>query len=112
MVVYKGLGIFVVPIGFLSLLSTELFFERITGDDQYYQQHGWVILVGMLLAAALTHEFHRMLLRQKGRVLIEKETGREIVERPSHSLFLIPVKWWPIVFIVLGVFFAFVPPGE
>jgi len=62
----------------------------------------------MLVAAALTYGLHRLLLLQKGRVMIDKQTGQEIVLRSNHSLFFIPVKWWPVVFAVLGVVFAIV----
>ena len=108
MIIWSGLGFLVAVIGFASLILTEFVSEKITGDDQFYQEHGWVILVGMLLAAGLTYGLHRLLLLQKGRVVIDKETGQEIVLRSSHSLFFIPVKWWPAVFVGLGVVIAIV----
>jgi hypothetical protein len=106
MIIWSGLGYLVVVIGFGTLLLTELVSEKITGDDQFYQRHGWVVLVGMLVAAALTHGLHRVLLRQRERVLIDKQTGQEVVLRTDHSLFFIPVKWWPLVFAAIGVGFA------
>ena len=108
MIIWSGLGFLVAVIGFASLILTEFVSEKITGDDQFYQEHGWVILVGMLLAAGLTYGLHRLLLLQKGRVVIDKETGQEIVLRSSHSLFFIPVKWWPAVFVGLGMVIAIV----
>ena len=106
MIIWTGLGFLVAVIGFVVLVLTELVSEKITGDDQLYQQHGWVILVGMLVAGAVTYGLHRLLLLQKGRTVIDKQTGQEVVLRSSHSLFFIPVKWWPIVFAILGVVFA------
>ena len=106
MIIWSGFGFLVAVIGFMSLVFTELVSEKITGDDQFYQQHGWVMLVGMLVAGALTYGLHRLLLLQKGRVVIDKETGQEVVLRSDHSLFFIPVKWWPVVFAALGVVFA------
>lgn len=108
MIIWSGLGFLVAVIGFASLILTEFVSEKVTGDDQFYQEHGWVILVAMLLAAGLTYGLHRLLLLQKGRVVIDKETGQEIVLRSSHSLFFIPVKWWPVVFVGLGVVIAIV----
>jgi len=90
MIIWSGLGFLVAVIGFASLILTEFVSEKITGDDQFYQEHGWVILVGMLLAAGLTYGLHQLLLLQKGRVVIDKETGQEVVLRSSHSLFFIP----------------------
>jgi hypothetical protein len=106
MIIWNGLGYLVAVVGFAALILTEVLAEKITGDDQFYQQHGWVILIGMLVAAASTYGLHRLLPLQKGRVVIDKETGQEMVLRSNHSLFFIPVKWWPLVFVVLGVGFG------
>jgi ABC-type antimicrobial peptide transport system permease subunit len=108
MIIWSGLGFLVAAIGFAALIFTELVSEKITGDDQFYQQHGWVILIGMLVAGTLTYGLHRLLLLQKGRAVIDKETGQEVVLRSNHSLFFISVKWWPVVFALLGVVFAIV----
>jgi hypothetical protein len=110
MIIWKGFGFLVAVIGFGSLVLAELISERITGNDQFYQQNGWVILIGMLVAAALTYGLHRLLLLQKQRVVVDKETGEELVLSSGHSLFFVPVRWWPGIFIVLGVVFAVVGP--
>ena len=106
MIIWNGLGFLVVVVGFAALILTELVSEKITGDEEFYQQHGWVILIGMLVAAALTYGLHRVLPRHKARVLIDKQTGQEVVLRYDHSLFFIPVRWWPAVFMAIGVGFA------
>jgi hypothetical protein len=110
MVIWKGFGFLVAVICFAALGLTELVSENITNDEQFYQQHGWVVLIGMLVAAALTYGLHRLLLLQKQRVLIDKETGEEVVLSADHSLFFIPVQLWPVVFVVLGLLFAVVGP--
>ena len=106
MIIWSGLGFLVPVIGCAALLFTGLISEKIAGDAQFVQQHGWLSGVGMLVAAPLTYGFHRLLLLQKGRVVIDKETGHEVVLRSKHSLFFVPVKWWPVVFAVLGVVFV------
>lgn len=107
MIIWSGLGFLVAAVGFGALLFTEIISEKITGDDRFYQEHGWVILIGMLVAAVLTFGLHRLLRLQKGRVVIDKETGEEETLGGDHSLFFIPVKWWPIIFVILGVVLAF-----
>jgi hypothetical protein len=109
MIIWRGFGFLVAIIALVALALTEQVSERITSDQQFYQQHGWVALVGMLIAAALTYGLHRLLILQKGRAVIDKETGQEIVLRSDHSLFFVPVKLWPVVFVVLGLVLAFVP---
>lgn len=106
MVIWSGFGFLVAVIGFAALILTEIVSENITGDDRFYQEHGWVILIGMLVAAILTYGLHRLLLLREGKVVIDKETGEELTLRLNHSLFFVPVKWWPVVFVLPGVAFA------
>jgi hypothetical protein len=67
MIFWQGFGFLVAIIAFAALILTETVSENITGDDQFYQQHGWVVLIGMLVAAALTYGLHRLLRLQKRR---------------------------------------------
>jgi tetratricopeptide (TPR) repeat protein len=103
MIIWRGLGVLVLFIGFASLVLTEVIAEKLTGDDQFYQEHKWVGPIGLLIAAALTYGLHRLLLLQKDRVLIDKTTGEEVVLPSKHSLFFIPVQLWPITFVAFGL---------
>jgi hypothetical protein len=51
-----------------------------------------------------------LLLLQKKRVVIDKETGEEIVLASNHSLFFVPVQLWPVIFVVIGLVFAVIGP--
>jgi len=42
-----------------------------------------------------------------GRVLIDKQTGQQVVFRHSHSLFFVPMFYWGPVFIAAGVYYLF-----
>jgi hypothetical protein len=94
----------------VSLAVTQAVTQKITGDDQFYYQHRWLFLVAMLFAAALTYGLHRMLLRRKESVVIDKESGEEIALRSNDSLFFIPVRIWPAILVVLGIMAAVVGP--
>jgi hypothetical protein len=109
-IIWRGFGFLVAVIGFAALILAETVSEKITGDDQFYQQHGWVVFIGMLVAAALTYGLHRLLLLEKQRVLIDRETGGEVAQPSKHSLFFVPVQLWPAIFIVLGLVFAVAGP--
>ena len=112
MIIWRGLGFFVFVIGFGSLILTEFVSETITHNDRFYQEHGWIVMLGMFLAAVLTYAFHCLLVRRKDRTVIDKETGEEFVLRSDDSLFFIPVRWWPLVFVIVGVVYAFVGAAE
>jgi hypothetical protein len=61
----------------------------------------------MTVAAMLTFGLHKLLSLKKPRIFIDQETGQKIELRGSHSLFFIPVKWWPVAFVILGFIFMF-----
>jgi hypothetical protein len=60
------------------------------------------------IAASLTYGLHRLLLLKKQRVLVDKETGKEVVLASGHSLFWVPVPLWPVVFVAFGLISTFV----
>lgn len=107
MIISNGSGIFVAVIGFVAALATELISETVTKNDRYYQQNPVMISVALAAAAVFTYGLHLILRRQKGQVVIDKATGEEIVLGKSHSLFFIPVKWWPATFLVIAAIVPF-----
>jgi len=107
MIIWTGFGFLVAIIGFAALILTELVSESLTKNEQFYQQNSWVILVGMTVAAVLTFGLHKLLSLKKPKIVIDKETGQEIELEGSHSLFFIPVKWWPVAFVIFGFVFMF-----
>lgn len=87
MIIWSGFVFLVAVIGFTALIFTELVSEKITGDDKFYQQHGWVILIEMLVAAALTCGLHRLLLLKKGRGVIDRlQTLRQYLRKFCASV--------------------------
>lgn len=102
MVVWSGSGFLVAVIGMGSLVLAELVSESVTGDERFYQETPWAPMIGMTLAAVLTAGLNRVLLRQEPRVLIDPETGERVAVGADHSLFLIPLRWWPRTFLVIG----------
>jgi hypothetical protein len=108
MIIWQGAGFIVAVVTFLVLLLTELSVEALTRDDSYYQKHGWPKLAGFIIAGCLVMPIARYLNKKEGKVLIEKETGKEVVIKPKHSLFFINVEYWSYILFVLGVVFLFV----
>ncbi len=101
MIIWTGAGIVVVLIWFLSLALcagiVKLFPNIETG--------GFLAALLFLFAGFLCYFFNKLLEKEKGRVMIDKETRQEILIKPRHSLFFIPVKYWS--FIHWGFAFLF-----
>ena len=89
MVIWSGKGFLVAVITFLSSLAMEFATESATGDDQYYQETAWAFPAALVIAAVVT--------------AIAAKTWIPPHERSQHTLFFIPVVWWPLVLIVIAV---------
>jgi hypothetical protein len=108
MIIWKGAGFIVAVVAFLMLLLTELSVEALFKDDSYYQTHGWPKLLAFVIAGCIVLVIGKYLNKKDDKVLIEKETGKEIVLKSEHSLFFIRVEYWGYILVVLGVIFFFV----
>lgn len=43
---------------------------------------------------------------EKAQVVTDKETGQEMRLIGRHDMFWIPVKWWSVIYLVIGVWFG------
>ena len=108
MIIWKGKGFLVAVVAFLMLLLTEFSVEALFKDGTYYQRHGWPKLVGFFIAGCIVLPIGKYLNRKEGKVLIEKDTGKEVVLKAKHSLYFIDVEYWSYILFALGVIFFFV----
>jgi hypothetical protein len=107
MVIWSGLGFLVPAITFLLLLIAEYVTESLFRDESYYQAHGWPKLLAFFLAGAVIWPLGVYLNRKQGKVMIEKETGKEVF-KPDHSFFFIRIDYWGPILFALGIIFLFV----
>ena len=108
MIIWSGAGFLVAVIAFAMLLLTELSVEAVYKNDTYYQANGWPKLVAFLISGLIVLLLGRHLNRKQGKVLIEKETGKEVTLKPKHSLFFINMEYWGYILFGLGIVFLFV----
>jgi hypothetical protein len=103
MIVWTGWGILVAVIGFGSLVLTELLVESATRDSSFYQTHAWAQAAAIWLAAGLVHLLARFFERDPGRTWLDPVTGEQVCLRAKHSLFFVPMHFWPYILLGLGV---------
>ena len=107
MIIWRGLGFLVAIIGFVCLVLSEALTESIFNDDRYYQNHGWPATAGFALAAGIIWLLGKKLNSGKARVLIDKETGEDVLFKKHHDFFFIRMEYWAPILLVIGIVFLF-----
>ncbi|MBN9120702.1 MAG: hypothetical protein J0I06_16395 [Planctomycetes bacterium] len=97
--IWSGAGGLVAMIWFVSILTGDRLTDAVLGPRASPRVHNLAV---EWLAAALTLVL-ALALRTRRSVGVDPETGAEVVARPNHSLFWVPVNVWPAVFFALGV---------
>jgi hypothetical protein len=108
MIIWSGFGFLVGVFGLLALVLTEYVSELLAGNESYYQENSWLRFVGMAFAALLTFILYQTiaLVHRRGDTTSDHSDHSYILAR-EHSFFFISIRWWPVIFLVLGVFFVF-----
>ena len=104
-VVWTGMGIVVLPVGFAPLLIMELVIDQSFGSG-YYSTHGWTILVATLLSGAAlwaTGTWFENLRARASRIVRDEKTGQSILPKTRDAFFFIPIKYWAFVPVALGL---------
>lgn len=80
-----------------------LIVDGIYGDGAY-GDHSWGIALALLMSSACIWFVGNALQNRSARVVIDKETGQELViGRSNHSFFFIPMKYWAIPAFAGGI---------
>jgi hypothetical protein len=108
MIIWTGVGFIVAVVAFLMLVLAEFSVEAFFKDESYYQTHGWPKLFAFAVAGFIVLLLGKRLNKKAGKVVIEKETGKELVLNKKHSLFFIDIEYWGYILFALGLIFLFV----
>jgi hypothetical protein len=104
MIVWRGYGILVLVITVAGYALGKLGAEQIWGSPLPPAYRPGAELAGMLLAAAIVYGLHRLIdAHQSPRAFVDKVTGEEIIVKPKNDLFFIPLKAWPYLLALLGI---------
>lgn len=106
MIIWQGLGFLAAVIPFAVLVLTQLGIDAVAGES-YYTANDWVKLLAVLIAAPMVGGLGYYLNRQPGKVLIDPETNQKVELKRRHTLFWVPMEYWSIVILALGVLMMF-----
>jgi len=110
-IIWQGKGFLVAVVVFLSSLLMQLSTEGITKNKHFYEENGWPLAGAMAIAGAIVLLLEKSILKDGSRVLVDKETGREVAIDMKHSLFFIPIKYWPYILMVIALAVLFFKRG-
>ena len=103
MVIWRGWGILAAVIVLLALIAMELVAEAVQGSGAYQEETALWAGLGLLLAGAVIYPLGRRLNGGEGRVMVDKQTGQEVVIKSTHSLFFIRMEYWGLAALAGGL---------
>ncbi len=102
MIIWRGHGFLVVLILLLSTFIVEFIYNVFMPDaGMLVRQLAGAFMC--FLAAIGVFVYTRLSPRQKTRKYVDSETGDFIVSTSKDSLFFIPVRFWTVIYAVLGI---------
>jgi hypothetical protein len=107
-IIWRGAGIVVPGLAFVVLLLTSLVVSLLFKDDNYFGTHGWPRLVACWITAFLLRYVGMTLDKKETRVVVDKQTGEELVLKPHHDFFFIKLEYWAWILFVAGIVLLFV----
>jgi len=102
MIIWQGLGILVPAIFVATTVPVFIIAIALFGDES--ANHPWTMGLALLLSAVCCWFVGKRLHNpDRGKVVLDPSSGREIVLLPSHSLFFVKMEYWGVLFAILGV---------
>jgi hypothetical protein len=109
MVIWSRWGLLVVVILVAGFVASQVFVSAVFQDQQYYQSHAWPKAAGAWAAAVVLWPLGRYMNRVEHRQLWDLHANRAVILRTGggHTLFFLPMEYWSILCVLLGVALLF-----
>ena len=76
--------------------------NNLTGSEDYWNKHQWPFGASLLMSGLLSWAVGGWLAGSGTRMLVDAETGEEVLVRPNHTLFFIKMSWWGPILLTAG----------
>lgn len=107
MIVWRGLGILVLPIVLVIWFVVVTAASKILPDISPESGH-WISAVALVLSAVAVWFAGRKLNGKPGRELLDEKTGQRVLLKSTHSLFFINFEYWAIPLGLLAILSAII----
>lgn len=98
MLIWRGYGFLTIILAGISFVLVEL----VVGKE-FYNTHNWVHMVGYIIAGVLCYFVGKELNKNKDKIYVDKESGKEVMVRNSHSFIFIKMEYWGFIFPIVGI---------
>lgn len=104
MLIWRGWGIAVVLLGFGALLGAQLLIDALAGRGTYSRDSSLFGGPALALGGVVIFFLGRWLNDpRRARVLVDKQTGEEVLDRPRNDFFFFPMEWWGLALVLIGL---------
>ena len=106
MIIWRGWGILVALIAGGAVVLMQVGSDALLGPGTYARHNGWLLPVGLLVAALLIWPLGRRLNGRAARTLLDPATGQQVTLRRDHSLFFIRMEYWAAILALAALVLA------
>lgn len=103
MIIWNRLGFLAPLIAMTNLVLAEYLTEEFFNDTNYYQEHGWPMLLAFLISGRLCLVIGRSLNKKQEKLYSAVESGKKIIIKPRHTFFFISLEHWGFLFPLFGI---------
>ncbi len=103
MIIFSGKGGLTFLILILGVMITQSVYEAASGLKLAEQDADLMWACSLLMGSIGNFFFVKYLNRKPKRVVIDKETGEELILNGNGSLFLIPIEKWTAIYAVISL---------
>ena len=102
----KGKGIFALLFLLVSFLITASFTYFILQVENDFSRSKWFLFATFNLAGFFCWTIGKMINSKSPKIYIDPETNQavQLVNSKRHTFFFIPVRYWGIIYSVIGIY--------
>ena len=108
MIIWTGQGYLTFVILFACSLIANLITNAITGSGLYWDKNPWLVFFSMAFAGAIVFQIGRYLYSKGTRIVVDRATGAEMEQKPSHTFFFIKMHYFGLAMVIIGLAMGFV----
>ena len=103
---FKGKGIFALLFLFASFLITASFTYFIFQFENDFIRSKWFLFATFNVAGFFCWTIGKMITSKSPKIYIDPKTNQavQLVDSKRHTFFLIPVRYWGIIYSVIGIY--------